>query len=63
MKRQPTGKEGVMLGEMSVNSVICQPTDGEAVPAGQASLRGYAITGGNRSVQRVDVSIDGERAG
>ena len=31
----------------------------ETVPAGQVSLRGYAITGGDRSVQRVDVSTDG----
>ncbi|MBV9453395.1 MAG: molybdopterin-dependent oxidoreductase [Rubrobacter sp.] len=55
-------EEGLMLGEMSVNSVICQPTDGGTVPAGQTSLRGYAITGGDRSVQRVDVSIDGGKS-
>ena len=52
-------EKGLMLGEMAVNSVICQPTDGETVPAGQVLLRGYAITGGDRSVQRVDVSTDG----
>jgi sulfite oxidase len=48
-----------MLGEMPVNSAICQPTDGERVPAGQVSLRGYAMTGGDRSVPWVDVSING----
>ena len=51
--------KGLTLGELSVNSVICQPTDGETVLAGQVALRGYAITGGERSVQRIDVSIDG----
>jgi sulfite oxidase len=51
--------KGLMLGELSVNSVICQPTDEETVPAGPVSVRGYAITGGERSVERVDVSVDG----
>ncbi len=52
-------EKGVMLGELSVNSVICQPTDEETVPVGPVSVRGYAITGGERSVERVDVSMDG----
>ena len=52
-------RKGLMLGELSVNSVICQPTDEETVPAGPVSVRGYAITGGERSVERVDVSVDG----
>jgi len=51
--------KGLMLGELSVNSVICQPADEEALPAGPVSVRGYAVTGGDRSVERVDVSIDG----
>ena len=51
--------KGLMLGELSVNSVICQPTDEEMLPAGPVSVRGYAVTGGDRSVERVDVSIDG----
>lgn len=52
-------EKGLMLGELSVNSVICQPTDEETVSAGPVSVRGYTITGGDRSVQRVDLSIDG----
>lgn len=52
-------EKGLMLGELPVNSVICQPTDEQTVPAGQISVRGYAITGGDRSVERVEVSIDG----
>jgi len=51
--------KGLMLGELSVNSVICQPADEEMLPAGPVSVRGYAVTGGDRSVERVDVSIDG----
>jgi sulfite oxidase len=52
-------EQGLMLGELAVNAVICQPAHEETVPAGSVSVRGYAITGGDRSVQRVDVSIDG----
>jgi len=51
--------KGLMLGELPVNSVICQPTEEETVSAGQVSVRGYAITGGERSVERVEVSVDG----
>jgi sulfite oxidase len=52
-------EKGLMLGELAVNAVICEPTHEERVPAGSVAVRGYAITGGDRSVQRVDVSIDG----
>jgi sulfite oxidase len=52
-------EKGLMLGELSVNSVICQPTNEERVPPGPVSVLGYAITGGGRSVERVDVSGDG----
>jgi sulfite oxidase len=52
-------EKGLMLGELSVNSVIYQPMNEETVPAGSVPVRGYAITGGGRSVERVDVSIDG----
>ena len=52
-------EKGLMLGELSVNSVICQPTDGETIPASLVTIRGYAITGGERSIERVDVSVDG----
>lgn len=48
-----------MLGELSVNNVICRPTHEGTVSAGSVSVQGYAITGGERSVERVDVSTDG----
>ncbi|HEV8338249.1 MAG TPA: molybdopterin-dependent oxidoreductase [bacterium] len=50
--------DGLMLGEVPVNAVICQPVDGERVPAGRIVVRGYALAGGGRSIERVDLSID-----
>jgi len=52
---------GIALGEMAVNSVICQPGPGERLARGLTQVRGYALTGGGRQVQRVDLSIDGGR--
>lgn len=52
-------EEGLMLGEMSVNAVICTPADGDRLVAGNQPFRGYAIAGGNRRIERVDVSKDG----
>ncbi len=53
---------GLMLGEMSINSVICWPHNGMTIPAGIIGVRGYAIAGGNRHVARVDVSVDGDQS-
>jgi Mo-co oxidoreductase dimerisation domain len=39
-------EKGLMLGEMSVNTVICRPTHEGTVSAGSVSVQGYAITGG-----------------
>jgi sulfite oxidase len=52
-------EKGLMLGELPVNTVICRPTHEGTVSAGPVSVQGYAITGGDRSVERVDVSTDG----
>lgn len=52
-------EKGLMLGELPVNSVICRPTDEETVSAGPVSVQGYAVSGGDRSVERVEVSVDG----
>ncbi|MHB1571571.1 MAG: molybdopterin-dependent oxidoreductase [Solirubrobacteraceae bacterium] len=52
---------GLMLGELSVNAVICRPSDGESIAPGPMTVEGYAIAGGPRWVQRVDVSVDGGR--
>jgi sulfite oxidase len=53
------GAAGMPLGAVALNSAILQPTDGEQVPAGPTTVRGYAFAGGGRRVMRVDVSCDG----
>jgi len=52
-------ENGMMLGESPVNSAICAPLDGERVPAGKTTVRGWAVAGGDRQVARVEVSNDG----
>jgi sulfite oxidase len=53
--------EGMMLGELSVTSVICSHEDGARISAGPVTVEGYAMAGGDRQVTRVDVSSDGGR--
>ena len=50
--------EGIELGELSVNSAIMTPADGAELPTGSVELRGYATAGGERTVERVEVSAD-----
>ena len=50
---------GFALGELAVNSAICIPADGAELPAGRIAVAGWAIAGGGRLVERVDVSADG----
>jgi len=50
---------GVALHDLAVNSAILAPGDGERVRAGRLEVAGYAIVGGGRRVERVDVSVDG----
>jgi sulfite oxidase len=52
-------ERGLMLGELAVNSAICRPGDGEVLPTGPVILEGWALAGGGRLVERVDVSADG----
>lgn len=49
-------RRGFALGELPVNSAICQPVDGSRI-AGPVHLAGYALSGG-RPVQRVDLTAD-----
>ncbi|KAI9007451.1 Oxidoreductase, molybdopterin-binding domain-containing protein [Phycomyces nitens] len=47
------------IGEYNVQSYVCDPSDG--LHSGQAKnqvVQGYALSGGGRSIQRVDVSGD-----
>jgi len=50
---------GAMLGDLPVNSAILVPADGAELRAGTVEIHGYAIVGGGRTVERVDVSPDG----
>jgi sulfite oxidase len=50
---------GIALGLIALNSAVLSPLDGDTVPAGPVTVEGYAFAGGDRSVQRVDVSTDG----
>lgn len=52
-------ENALMLGEQSLNAAICQPVDGATLERGAITVQGYAVAGGNRRVERVDVSIDG----
>ncbi len=58
-KKNVDWTKGLTLGEALINSVICEPADDAVLKAGKTMLRGYATSGGGRSVERVDVSIDG----
>lgn len=52
---------GFMLGELSVNAVILSPPDGAQLPKGLITLKGYAMAGGDRTINRVQLSQDGGR--
>ena len=51
-------EDGIMLGENSLNTVICFPTDDESIPSGTTSVLGYTIGDGHHLVKRVEVSGD-----
>ena len=50
---------GEMLGEIPLNSIVCDPAEGAVLSAGPVLVRGYAIAGGARGMERVEVSGDG----
>ena len=50
---------GMPLGLVALNADVLSPADGGTVVAGPVEVRGYAFAGGERHVERVDVSIDG----
>ena len=51
---------GMMLGPFNVGSAISAPLEGEALPAGPVTVRGFAYAG-DREIARVEVSADGGR--
>jgi hydroxyacylglutathione hydrolase len=53
-----TREHGFPLREVPVTSAICRPLDGEILPGTTVRVRGYALTGGGRHIERVEVSLD-----
>jgi sulfite oxidase len=49
------------LGRLPVNSIIGRPGDGQAVPAGAVRVTGFAWTGADAGIARVELSVDGGR--
>ena len=51
--------DGLSLSSVALNSAILQPADGEQLATGVVDVVGYAFAGDDRSIARVDVSVDG----
>jgi sulfite oxidase len=51
--------EGISLSSLPLNCDILCPGDGDEIPAGPLTIRGWALPGEGRHVCRVDVSLDG----
>ncbi|KAK3139731.1 hypothetical protein QOZ80_5AG0389000 [Eleusine coracana subsp. coracana] len=45
-----------------IQSAICSLEDTNAVKSGQVTVAGYALTGGGRGIERVDISTDGGKS-
>jgi sulfite oxidase len=58
VRSETAPEHGFSLGETPVNSVICQPGQGAVLMRPQVLASGYAITGGTREIERVEVSLD-----
>ena len=52
-------EHGFALGELPVTCAICRPFDGEVLAGPTVVMQGYALTGGTRRIERVEVSLDG----
>lgn len=53
--------EGFSLGPVAFNCDILEPDGTAPVPAGPTEVTGYAFSGDDRTVVRLDVSLDGGR--
>jgi sulfite oxidase len=51
--------DGISLSSLALNCDVLEPTDDDEVPSGALTIRGYGMAGDGRSVERVDVSLDG----
>ncbi|HEX7880232.1 MAG TPA: sulfite oxidase [Candidatus Eisenbacteria bacterium] len=62
---QPTRNEwsaAPPLGRLPVNALICRPGEGASVPAGRVAVGGFAWTGHEEGISRVELSTDGGHA-
>ena len=59
VRSETTPEQGFSLGETPVNSAICQPGEGEIIARLRVFARGYALTGGTREIERVEITLDG----
>ncbi len=60
-KAQADWDMGLTIDAMPINSAICTPCQGQRLQAGSIKLAGWA-TASERSISRVDVSINGGRS-
>jgi sulfite oxidase len=58
VRSEATPEQGFSLGETPVNSAISQPVEGAVVPGPRVVARGYAVTGGTREIERVEITLD-----
>jgi DMSO/TMAO reductase YedYZ molybdopterin-dependent catalytic subunit/glyoxylase-like metal-dependent hydrolase (beta-lactamase superfamily II) len=58
IRSETAPEHGFSLGETPVNSVVCEPGEGAVVDGPRVLVRGYALTGGTREIERVEVSLD-----
>lgn len=56
--QSPAAGIGMPLGLVALNFDVVSPADGARVAPGPLEIRGYDFAGGERSVSRVDVSLD-----
>lgn len=49
---------GDMLEQLNLNSVICTPAHDEQLDAGEVHISGYALSCGENSIRKVEVSVD-----
>ena len=50
--------KGKMLGDIPLNAVICSPPNDAKISEGSVNIKGYAISGGEQRVAKVEVSPD-----
>jgi sulfite oxidase len=53
--------QGIPLSSLPLNCDILVPDEGDEIPAGALTVRGWALAGDGRGIGRVDVSLDDGR--